>query len=225
MRSYARPYRWQLTVFVVAAALSAVITVAIPVLLGGRDRPRRPAAADERRCSGSQGLVAGLSIFDAALNFIQRWYTARVGEGLIFDLRTRVFSHVQRIPVAFFTRTQTGALVSRLNSDVIGAQQAFTSTICRGVSNVIGADRVLATMLTLSWQVTLLVADAAAAVPAARPGWSGEAAGVIRERYTQRRDGHATTERFNVSGALAGQPVRAVAGRRLAVPGAGRPGP
>ena len=106
---------------------------------------------------------------------MQRWFSARIGEGLIFDLRTKVFAHVQRMPVAFFTRTQTGALVSRLNNDVIGAQQAFTSTLSGVVSNVISLILVVGAMLVLS-----LAADggrdpAAAAVPA--PGAASWAAG------------------------------------------------
>ena len=87
---------------------------------------------------------------------MQRWFSARIGEGLIFDLRTKVFAHVQRMPVAFFTRTQTGALVSRLNNDVIGAQQAFTSTLSGVVSNVISLILVVGAMLVLSWQLTLV---------------------------------------------------------------------
>ena len=125
---YARPYRWDLAVFLLAAALDAVITVAIPVLLGWViDRgvlPRRVDVVIE-----VAAVVAGLAIFDALLNFVQRWYTARVGQGLIYDLRTQVFAHVQLQPIAFFTRAQTGSLVSRLNTDVIGAQQAVTTTL------------------------------------------------------------------------------------------------
>ncbi len=131
---YARPYRWDLTIFLLAAAVDAVITVAIPVLLGlVIDRGVLPKRIDV--VLGVAAAVAGLAIVDAFLNFVQRWYTARVGEGLIYDLRTQVFDHVQRQPIAFFTRAQTGSLVSRLNSDVIGAQQALTSTLVSTVSS------------------------------------------------------------------------------------------
>ena len=100
--------------------------------------------------------VAVLALADAALGLAQRWYSARIGEGLIYDLRNEVFQHVQRQPIAFFTRTQTGSLVSRLNSDVIGAQQALTSTLASVVSNIISLALVLATMFYLSWQVTVV---------------------------------------------------------------------
>ena len=101
-------------------------------------------------------VIGGLAVVDAAISLGTRWFSARIGEGVIYDLRSRVFAHVQRMPVAFFTRTQTGALVSRLNNDVVGAQQAFTSTLSGVVSNVIGLVLTAAVMLTLSWQITLL---------------------------------------------------------------------
>ena len=99
--------------------------------------------------------VAALAVLQAVLNVVQRWFSATIGEGLIFDLRTQVFDHVLQMPVAFFTRTQTGKLVSRLNSDVIGAQQAFTSTLSTVLSNLISLVLVLAAMIVLSWQLTL----------------------------------------------------------------------
>src|SRR5947208_12918510 len=100
-------------------------------------------------------VIAGLAVLDAAISLGTRWFSARIGEGVIYDLRSRVFEHVQRMPVAFFTRTQTGALVSRLNNDVIGAQQAFTSTLSGVVSNAIGLVLTAAVMFSLSWQITL----------------------------------------------------------------------
>ena len=152
---YARSYRWDLTIFLVAAALDAVITVTIPVLLGlVIDRgvlPRRPDVV-----LGIAVAVAGLAIFDAFLNFVQRWYTARVGQGLIYDLRTQVFANVQQQPIAFFTRAQTGSLVSRLNGDVIGAQEALTSTLVSTVSGTLQLILVLVTMLYFSWLVTVV---------------------------------------------------------------------
>ena len=124
---FAAPYRRHLAVFLLTVTASAVVGVATPVLAG--------EVVNVITSSGSAGtvvrialVIAGLAVLDAALCLVQRWYSARIGEKLIFDLRTQVFDHVQRMPLAFFTRTQTGALVSRLNNDVIGAQQAFTST-------------------------------------------------------------------------------------------------
>jgi len=125
---YARPYRWDLLIFLLAAALDAVVTVSYPILLGVIiDKgiiPKRTGVV-----LALAGVVVGLAIFDSLLTVVSRYFTARVGEGLIYDLRTEVFSHVQRQPIAFFTRAQTGSLVSRLNSDVIGAQTALTSTL------------------------------------------------------------------------------------------------
>ena len=112
-------------------------------------------------------------VADAALGFVSRWFSARIGEGLIYDLRTQVFDHVQRQPIAFFTRTQTGALVSRLNNDVIGAQQAVHLHPVRGASPTSSSlVVVLVTMFALSWQVSRHRAGADPAVPAARAGWS-----------------------------------------------------
>ena len=126
--SYARPYRRDLALFLGMNALAAVAAVAVPLLL--------KTLIDQGILAGNEGVViavaavvAGLALVSALLSFAQRWYSARIGEGLIYDLRTEVFSHVQRQPIAFFTRAQTGSLVSRLNSDVIGAQQAITSTL------------------------------------------------------------------------------------------------
>src|SRR5262249_16357323 len=124
---FAAPYRRELSVFLVTVVLDALIGVATPILAG---RVINEIAGRH----GSSGVVvrialaiAVLAVVDSGLSLVQRWYSSRIGEGLIYDLRTRVFDHVQRMPVAFFTRTQTGALISRLNNDVVGAQQAFTS--------------------------------------------------------------------------------------------------
>ena len=110
--------------------------------------------------------MAGLAVLSAIIGLGQRWFSARIGEGLIHDLRTQVFDHVQRMPIGFFSRAQTGALVSRLNSDVQGAQQAFTSTLSNVVGNVVAVVTTLAAMFVLSWQITLL---ALALLPAVRP--------------------------------------------------------
>ena len=148
-------------------------------------------------------VIAALAVVDAGLSLAQRWYSARIGEGLIFDLRTAVFDHVQTMPLAFFTRTQTGALVSRLNSDVLGAQQAFTSTLSGLVSNVVSLVFTAAVMFTLSWQITALalVMLPVFVIPARRIGTQLQT--ITREAYSLNASMNATmTERFNVSGAL-----------------------
>jgi ATP-binding cassette, subfamily B, bacterial len=199
---YARPYRWDLAIFLAAAALDAVITVSYPVLLGWViDRGIIPRRVDV--VIAVAGAVAGLAIFDAFLNLLQRWYTARVGEGLIYDLRTQVFGHVQRQPLAFFTRAQTGSLVSRLNSDVIGAQQALTSTLSSVVSSALQLILVLAAMLYFSWLITViaLVLIPMFLIPARLVGRRLQRL----TRESMQLDavlGSTMTERFNVAGAM-----------------------
>ena len=201
---FARPYRRQIIVFLVLVTLDALLVVALPLLF--------KVIVDEvaKGADGSKSTVvtvalgvALLALVDAGLTLWQRYLSSQVGEGLIYDLRTRVFAHVQRMPVAFFTRTQTGALVSRLNTDVVGAQQAFTSTLSSVVSNVIGLILVLATMLYLSWQITLgaLVLTPLFLLPAR---WVGRRLQAITREAMQLNAGMGTTmtERFNVSGAL-----------------------
>ncbi|GAB3899082.1 ABC transporter ATP-binding protein [Microbispora bryophytorum subsp. camponoti] len=145
----------------------------------------------------------GLAVLDAGLGLLQRWYSARIGEGLIYNLRTEVFDHVQRMPVAFFMRAQTGALVSRLNTDVIGAQRALTSTLSSVVSNVISLVMVLVTMLVLSWQVTLvaLVLLPIFVFPAK---WVGRRMSTLTREQMQldAEMSSVMTERFNVAGAM-----------------------
>jgi ATP-binding cassette subfamily B protein len=200
--AFARPYRRELVVFLATVVASAVIGVATPVLAG------RVINVITRQGATSTVVkiaivVAGLALLDAALSLAQRWYSARIGEGLILDLRTQVFDHVQRMPLAFFTRTQTGALISRLNNDVIGAQQAFTSTLSGVVSNVIGLVLTAAVMFSLSWQITALslVLLPVFILPARRVGARLQA--ITRESYGLNASMNATmTERFNVSGAL-----------------------
>ncbi|SDP35819.1 ATP-binding cassette, subfamily B [Klenkia soli] len=199
----AGPYRRDLTFFLALVVLSAVIGVATPLLAG--DIVNRIAGL-----TGTAGdivrialLIAGLALVDAGSSLAQRWYSSRIGEGVIYDLRARVFAHVQRMPVAFFTRTQTGALVSRLNNDVIGAQQAFTSTLSGVVSNAIGLVLTAGVMLTLSWQITLLsiVLVPLFVLPAKRIG--ARLQEITRESYGLNASMNATmTERFNVAGAL-----------------------
>ena len=134
---YAKPYRRQIIAFLVLVVIDAALVVAPPLLLGQIiDRGVTPG--DSGVVVRLSLLVAALAVLDGVMTLMQRWYSSRIGEGLIFDLRTQVFAHVLRQPIAFFTRAQTGALVSRLNNDVIGAQQAFTSTLSGVVSNIIG---------------------------------------------------------------------------------------
>ncbi len=147
--------------------------------------------------------MAGLAVLDAVLGLTQRWFSSRIGEGLIFDLRTQVQAHVQRMPLAFFTRTQTGSLVSRLNNDVIGAQQAFTSTLSSVVANVVSLVLVLTAMLILSWQITLIVLLLLPVfVLPAR--WVGRRLATISREAMQLNAelSQTMTERFNVAGAL-----------------------
>jgi ATP-binding cassette, subfamily B, bacterial len=199
---YARPYRLDLVIFLLAAALDAVVTVSYPLLLA--------VVLDEGVLRKNVGIVigvaaavAGLAIFDAFLSVLQRYFTSRVGEGLIYDLRTQVFGHVQQQPIAFFTRAQTGSLVSRLNSDVIGAQQALTSTLASVVSSVLQLILVLAAMFVLSWQVTVvsLVLIPIFLYPARRVGRRLQRL----TRESMQLDaalGSTMTERFNVAGAM-----------------------
>src|SRR6266545_1680888 len=152
---YARPYKRDLILFLALNALASGTVVANPLLLkyiiDWGIVPRDAAVVVWLAVA-----VAGLALMEAILGLAQRWYSARVGEGLIYDLRTEVFGHVQRQPIAFFMRAQTGSLVSRLNSDVIGAQQAITTTLSSVVSNVISLILVLIAMFSLSWLVTVI---------------------------------------------------------------------
>jgi ATP-binding cassette subfamily B protein len=148
-------------------------------------------------------IVGGLALVDALMNIIGRWFSARIGEGLIYDLRSEVFAHVQRQSIAFFTRTQTGALISRINSDVMGAQQAFTATLSGVVSNVISLLLVTIAMLFLSWQITLF---SLALLPLflLPTKWVGrKIQSLTRDSFELNAQMSSTmTERFNVSGAL-----------------------
>ncbi|WP_209621004.1 ABC transporter ATP-binding protein [Saccharothrix coeruleofusca] len=152
---FARPHRAKLVVFLLLTVVSAVLAVSTPVL-AGRVVDAVVGGRDVAVVVWLAVAIAGIALLDAGLGLVERWQSARIGEGLIYDLRRAVFEHVQRMPVAFFTRTRTGALVSRLNNDVIGAQRAFTSTLSGVVTNVIQLGLSLAVMFTLSWQVTAL---------------------------------------------------------------------
>jgi ATP-binding cassette subfamily B protein len=202
--SFARPYRGDIAVFLVTVVLDAGIGVATPVLAGHVVNAITGGGAGAAALVVRLALmIAGLAVIDAFLSLAQRWYSARIGEGIILNLRTRVYDHVQRMPLQFFTRTQTGALVSRLNNDVIGAQRAFTSTLSGVVSNVIQLVLTAAVMFSLSWQITTLslLMLPLFIIPARRVG--KKLADITRESYNLDAKMNATmTERFNVSGAL-----------------------
>jgi len=199
---FAAPYRREISVFLALVVVDAFLIIAVPLLFKVIiDEGVTPGRKDV--VVGVALAVAGIALIDAAISLVQRFYSSRIGEGLIYDLRTRVFTHVQRMPVAFFTRTQTGALVSRLNSDVIGAQQAFTSTLSSVVSNVVGLVLVVITMLFLSWQITLgaLILLPVFLLPAR---WIGRRLQEISRESMQLNASMSTTmtERFQVAGAL-----------------------
>lgn len=202
--AFAGPYRRDIAVFLVAIVFDAVIGVATPVLAGSVvNTITRGGPSAGPTVIRLAVFIACLAIADALLSMVNRWYSARIGEGVILSLRTRVYDHVQRMPVQFFTRTQTGALVSRLNNDVLGAQQAFTSTLSGVVSNVIQLVLTAGVMFSLSWQVTALslVLLPVFVLPARRIG--RRLAEITRESYQLNAKMHATmTERFGVSGAL-----------------------
>jgi ATP-binding cassette subfamily B protein len=204
--AFAAPFRADIAVFLLTVVVAAAIGVATPVLAGRAvdtiaDVDRGPARGGTVVMLAA--LIAGLAVTDAVLQLVQRWYSARIGEGAILRLRTQVFDHVQRMPLQFFTRTQTGALVSRLNGDVIGAQRAFTSTLAGVVSNIIQLALTAAVMFTLSWQITALslVLLPVFVLPARRVG--RRLADITREAYQLDAAMSATmTERFGVAGAL-----------------------
>lgn len=200
--SYAVPYRNPLFLYLGTVIIDALLVVATPLLL--------KRLIDDGVIPGNSTLVtqlallvAAIAIFDALFNMIGRWYSARIGEGLIYDLRSEVFSHIQKQSIAFFTRTQTGALISRINSDVIGAQQAFTATLSGVVSNLLSLLLVLVTMLILSWQITLisLVLLPVFLLPTR---WVGrKLQKLTRDSFNLNAEmSSSMTERFNVSGAL-----------------------
>ena len=200
--AYAIPYKKNLALFLLTVIVDAVLVVATPLLL--------KRLIDDGVIPGDSDLVTTLAltvgfiaIADALFNMVGRWFSAQIGEGLIYDLRTQVFTHIQKQSIAFFTRTQTGALISRINSDVIGAQQAFTTTLSGLVSNVLTLTLVIVTMLILSWQITIvsLLLLPVFLVPTK---WVGRRLQrLTRDSFNLNAEMSATmTERFNVSGAL-----------------------
>lgn len=199
---YATPYKSIIILFIITLVIDSLLVIAQPLLF--------KRLVDQGITPGNASVVtwcaiavAVVALMDALLGLIGRYWSSRIGEGLIFDLRTEVFSHVQRQPIAFFARAQTGALVSRLNNDVIGAQQAFTSTMSGVLGNAISVVTVLIAMMALSWQITLasLVLLPIFVVPAK---WMGRRLQALtREQMQLNADmGTQMTERFNVAGAL-----------------------
>ena len=199
---FALPYKVSLSFFMITVIIDAFLIIATPLLI--------KQLIDDGVIPGNDNLVTKLAavvaliaILDAVFSMIGRWFSSRIGEGLIFDLRKMVFEHVQKQSIAFFTRTQTGALISRLNSDVIGAQQAFTSTLSGVVSNLLSLLLVTIAMLTLSWQITL-ASLALLPVFLIPTKWVGRKL----QQYTRQsfdinaQMSSTMTERFNVSGAL-----------------------
>jgi ATP-binding cassette, subfamily B, bacterial len=199
---YARPYRGLLAAFLLGTALDAVLTVVNPLLLR-EIIDHGIIARNEKVIIVAACAVAGVAMFDIILNFANRWFSARVGEGLIYDLRTQVFGHVQRQPIAFFTRAQTGSLVSRLDSDVMGAQNAIVGTLSSIVSNVLSLIVLLVTMFYLSWVVSAVTL---AMIPLFI--YPARVLGRRMQRLTREsmqlnaEMGSMMTERFNVAGAI-----------------------
>jgi ATP-binding cassette, subfamily B, bacterial len=200
--SFARPYKRAVVLFLSTVILDAVLVITTPLLLS--------RLIDDGVIPKNGSVVtiiaftiAALAILDAVMNIVGRWFSSQIGEGLIFDLRSQVFEHVQRQSIAFFTRTQTGALISRLNSDVIGAQQAFTSTLAGVVSNVLSLVLVLAALFYLSWQITLisLILVPIFLLPSRAMGRRIQA--LTRDSMNGNAEmSGMMNERFNVSGAL-----------------------
>ncbi|KOU42910.1 ABC transporter ATP-binding protein [Streptomyces sp. WM6378] len=153
--AFARPHRRRIALFLVLSVATALLAVATP-LLAGRVVDAIVGGKESGTVIRLALFIAAIAVAEAALGIVSRWLSSTLGEGLILDLRTAVFDHVQRMPVAFFTRTRTGALVSRLNNDVIGAQRAFSNTLSGVVSNLVTLLLTLAVMLGISWQITLL---------------------------------------------------------------------
>jgi ATP-binding cassette subfamily B protein len=199
---YATRYRWPLALLLLTTVTDAVITVSSPLLLkmiiDDGIVPRHTGTV-----GWLCGVVAALALVDAAAVYLQAWCSGRIGEGLVYDLRTKVFTHVQKQPLAFFTRAQTGSLVSRLNADVIGARQAVTTLLSQSVSTLLTLVLVIAAMLYLSWQITVaaLVMIPFFLLPVRFIG--GRLQRIARE--TMQLDAEMSSmmnERFNVSGAM-----------------------
>ena len=199
---FATPHRVPIAVFLALTVVDAALVVVTPLLVK-RIIDDGIMRHDTRLVIVLAAAAAGVAVLDAGLGVAMGWLSSRIGEGLIYDLRTSVFAHVQRMSLAFFTRTQTGALVSRLNNDVIGAQRAFTSTLSQTVSNVISVLVVGIAMVTLSWQVTLLCLLTFPILLLASRWVGNRLVGLTRDQMQGNADlGNSMTERFNVGGAM-----------------------
>ena len=200
--AFAKPYQMYLAVFLFTVVIDAFLVVATPLIL--RKLIDDGVIPKNGSLITQLAFIVGLlAVADALMSIIGRWFSARIGEGLIYDLRSQVFAHVQKQSIAFFTRTQTGALISRINSDVIGAQQAFTSSLSGVLSNVVTLVLVTGTMLFLSWQITLvsLVLLPVFLIPTKWVGRKLQA--LTRDSFNLNAAMSSTmTERFNVSGAM-----------------------
>jgi ATP-binding cassette subfamily B protein len=200
--AYAIPYKSTFVLFLFCLIADAFLTIATPLLL--RELIDKGVIPKDRALVTTMAIaVAILAILTAAVNIVVRWISSKIGEGLIYDLRSQVFRHVQEQSIAFFTRTQTGALISRINSDVIGAQRAFTSTFSGIISNVLTLILVVGTMLALSWQITVASLLLLPVFLAPTKWIGGRLQGYTRDSYELNAEMSSTmTERFNVSGAL-----------------------
>ncbi|MGB6040731.1 MAG: ABC transporter ATP-binding protein, partial [Gordonia sp. (in: high G+C Gram-positive bacteria)] len=200
---FARPHRKRIVIFLVLSVITAVLTVVTPLLAGrviNLINANSPTA--DREIVVLALLIAGIAVAEAGASIGTRWLSSNIGEGLIFDLRRAVFDHVQKMPVAFFTRTRTGALVSRLNNDVIGAQRAFSDTLSGVVSNIVTLVLTVGVMIALSWQITLLslILLPVFVIPARRMGH--RMAGLARQGADHNaRMSTQMTERFSAPGA------------------------
>lgn len=200
--AYAIPYKSTFVLFLFCLVADALLTIATPLLL--RELIDNGVIPKDRAVVTTMAIaVAVLAILTAAVNIVVRWISAKIGEGLIYDLRSQVFRHVQEQSIAFFTRTQTGALISRINSDVIGAQRAFTSTFSGIISNVLTLILVVGTMLALSWQITVASLLLLPIFLAPTKWIGGRLQSYTRDSFEINAEMSSTmTERFNVSGAL-----------------------
>jgi ATP-binding cassette, subfamily B, bacterial len=199
---YVNPYRWMMALLLTVTGLDALFSALTPLLLGAIiDKGILPRRLDV--VIGIAVAIGCLAVLDGLANYLQSWSSAKIGQGLVYDLRTEVFTHVQRQPLAFFTRAQTGSLVSRLNTDVIGAQQAITTLLSQTVDTILTLIVVVAAMFYLSWQVGIL---ALVIVPLFV--FPGKLIGRRLQRYTREtmqlnaEMGSLMNERFNVAGAI-----------------------
>ena len=199
---FAKPFRWHLFLFALTIVADSVLTVASPLVL--RELIDHGVVPRHGKVVTELALLVGLlAVVDTGINLISRWYSSQIGEGLIYEMRTQVYEHVQRQSIAFFTRTQTGALISRINSDVMGAQSAFTDTLSGILSNILTLSLVAAAMFTLSWPITMasLLLFPLFLIPTK---WVGRKIQKLTlESFNVNAEASSTmTERFNVSGAL-----------------------